>query len=347
MRLNDLCGLIEDMPLPDAPDASIPERDSVLRVRAAIADAVVDDDFLADCLAEELTLVEKTTVLRRGLVPFATLGRTGIHLALAYWPPGGSVGAHEHTAWTVTTVCRNQLQVLTYDRAESYRQRSLVEKNCFDAPAGRVGYIYEPCIHKPQNVSRDWSLSLHVISPHDGKRPPDYPEPVPGMAGADGSPAAAPAPPPAYAAVLLARQKMAHVEQLSRILAAMRVPHAAEVLAGCYRLGSSATQRFIERAAPHAVPDQEPARALLLAKVHDDLALSHESVPGGTSLMLETPSGRREALTVNEVAHEAIVYAAENALFDVRALPGGLKEEERLALAAALEGTGAFRRVVP
>jgi len=347
VRLEDFCAGLEGMPFPNAAETATPDRESVLQVRAALAAAVADDEFLAGCMLPELELVERTARPRRGLPPFLTLPRTGIRLALAYWPPGGSIGAHEHTAWTVTTVCRNQLQVVTFDRAESYRRRSLVPKNCFDAPAGRVGYIYEPCIHEPKNPSGEWSLSLHIVSPQDGKPAADQPEPLPGLGRADGSPPAQVTYPPAYAALLLARQRMALIEQLSRILAPMKVALAAEALGKCYGLGSTATQQFIEHAAPHAVRERERARQWHLAKVHGDLMLSHQSGEQGTSLMVETPNGRRETLTVNAVARDAIVYATENDLFDVRALPGRMNEEERLALAMALEGTGVFRRVAP
>jgi hypothetical protein len=63
--------------------------------------------------------------------------------------------------------------VLTFDRQESYRQNTLVPKNRFEAPAGKTGFIYEPCLHEPRNVS-GVVLSLHVISPRDGERPDDY-----------------------------------------------------------------------------------------------------------------------------------------------------------------------------
>ena len=345
MRLDDLSGMLEELPFPDASDSTLPERDTVLRVRAALADYVLDDAVLADCIADELKLIESTASQRRGLVPFLSLPRTGINLAFAYWRPRGSFGPHEHTAWTVTTVCRNQLQVVTFDREQSYRQRSLVEKNCFDAPAGRVGYIYEPCIHEPKNVSDDWSLSLHIFSPHDGMQAPDQPDPLPEIGRADGSPRRAVEQPAGYAALLLARQRMVQIAQLSRILAAMRAPHASRLLSECHRLGSPTTQAFIAGTAPHAVPQDEPSRPWLLAKIHADLTLDVRRNGDSTALMVETPAGWWEALRVNAMGHEAVVYATTHPQFDPDALPGEMQPEERLALAAALEGSGAFRRL--
>ena len=84
--------------------------------RSAIAAAIVDDEFLADCLSWELGLLEVFDSPRRGLVPFFTVPDLGIRFAFGYWPPGETPGPHEHTAWTITAVCRNKLEVLTYDR---------------------------------------------------------------------------------------------------------------------------------------------------------------------------------------------------------------------------------------
>jgi len=345
MRLDDFCGMLESMPFPAAAEAASPDQQTLADVRAAVTRCVGDDAFLADCIALELRLIENMQRLRRGFVPFRTLPRTGIHLALGYWPPGSSVAPHEHTAWTVTSVCRNALQVLTFDRDESYRRKSLVLKNGFEAPAGKVGSIYGPCIHQPRNVSREWSWSLHVISPQDGKYPDGRPDLLPGMRDADGVPPHLVDDGSAYSSVMLARQRMAHVEQLSRTLAAMKVERASEVLGLCYELCSATTRTFIEQAAPHAVRDDARKQPFLLAKVHDDLTLSHRSDGKATSLMVETATGPQEALTVNAVAHEAIVYVSKHAPLDMREIPGRMNEEERLALAAALEQSGVFRRV--
>src|SRR5262249_52087689 len=150
-----------------------PDRALILAARSGVEAAVVDDEFLADCIALELKLIESNRP-RRGLVPFLTMPDLGIRLAFGYWAPGNSAGAHEHTAWTITAVCRNELEVLTYNREESYRKRGLVPKNRFHATAGRVGFIFEPSIHAPRNISGEWSLSFHVTSPRDGEPAGDY-----------------------------------------------------------------------------------------------------------------------------------------------------------------------------
>jgi predicted metal-dependent enzyme (double-stranded beta helix superfamily) len=172
VKLHDLCAAFEALSFPTDGDRAHPDRALVVAARASVEDAVVDDEFLADCFSTELRLIENNC-LRRELTPFFTIPALGVRMAFGYWPPGGTPGPHEHTAWTIIAVCRNELEVLTYHRDESYRRGELVPKNRFSASAGRVGYIFDPCIHEPRNTSRDWSLSLHVSSPRDGEPPAD------------------------------------------------------------------------------------------------------------------------------------------------------------------------------
>ena len=42
-----------------------------------------------------------------------------------------------------------------------------------------MGYIYDPSIHSPKNVTNEWILSLHVSSPRDGEPPLDLEAPLP------------------------------------------------------------------------------------------------------------------------------------------------------------------------
>src|SRR5262245_54987816 len=176
MKLDDVCDVFQSVGFPRANESAHPERDLILGVRKHIENAVVDDEFLADCVGRELIRLGRNSLRqqRQGLIPFFTIPDLGIQFAFGYWAPGATPGPHEHTAWTISAVCRNCLEVTTYDRAESYRQRRLIPKKHFDAPAGSVGYVTEPCIHAPRNASRDSSLSLHVISPRDGERPDDH-----------------------------------------------------------------------------------------------------------------------------------------------------------------------------
>jgi hypothetical protein len=180
MRLEELLRRFQALRFPAKDEQAHPDRALIVAARSSVEAAVVDDEFLADCMDLELKLIESNRP-RQGLVPFLIMPDLGIRFAFGYWAPGSRAGAHEHTAWTITAVCRNELEVHTYDRDDSYRRRELVPKNCFHAGAGRVGFIFEPCIHEPRNISSDWSLSFHVTSPRDGEKLDDYSEPPPAL----------------------------------------------------------------------------------------------------------------------------------------------------------------------
>ncbi|MFT3775183.1 MAG: hypothetical protein QM820_58290 [Minicystis sp.] len=340
MKIDDLCETFHALRFPSLAARAHPDREAVLGARARVGTAVADDTFLADCIAWELRLIEGER-LRRGLTPFFTVPDLGIHLALGYWAPGMRPGPHEHTAWTITAVCRNQLEVLTYDREASYQQQSLVPKNCFQAPAGKVGFIYEPCIHDPRNLSDDWSLSLHVISPRDGERPADHPEPLPILDVASGLPEGDDAHP--FTHVMIARQRHRYVHQLARVLSTMTVAEAPALLARCFDLGTSATRRLIGRAAREDAA-RTPWR---LARTHDGLVLGHRRRDDMVALDVETPRGPRQAFVTGAAAREAIAFVTKEPSFDVDALPGPLSGDERAALAEALEQTGVFTRARP
>jgi hypothetical protein len=339
MKIEDLCGVFDAERFPALGADTHPERESVLAARAAVATAVSDDEFLADCISWELHRIEGND-LHRGLVPFFTVPRTGVRLAFGYWPPGGTPGPHEHTAWTITAVCRNELEVVTYDRERSYCQRELVQKNCFQAVAGRVGYIYDPCIHKPQNKSGDWSLSFHASSPRDGQPLLDHDECLPDLStfgGAwfdDADP---------YVSVVLERQKQRFVHQLSRIIGSMKVPAARPLLAECFRLASSATRRLIERLS------QSRGRGVSescwrLRRTHDDLILSHRRVGDMVALDAHSASGPVEELVITDKVTDTIAFIVKEPSFEVRELPGDLTDDERTVIAEALEESGLFIR---
>lgn len=347
MKLDSLCDALERLPLPRADEAAHPERDTVAAVRAHVSTAVTDDEFLADCLSYELRLVEDGR-LRPGLVPFFVLPRLGVRMAFGHWAPGATPGPREHTAWTVAAVCRNELEVLTFDRDETYRRRALVLERRFAAPAGKAWFAYEPCIHEPRNASRTWALSLHVSSPREGlPRRAGY-EPVPGLA-----PASRPDPgPPAhpYAFVLAARQRQLQVGRLVRVLTTLdacctlRIPW---LLTRCYALAPSAMRRTIHRLVPQPRARELLAGPWLLARTHPELELDVAADPhdGRVSLGVRTPSGRREALALDGAVRPALAVAARELVFDVRALPGPLFPAERESLGEALEHTGLFRRL--
>jgi hypothetical protein len=339
VKLDDLCELFGRQAFPEAAVREHPEKGSVLAARSAVTAAVRDDEFLADCLGYELSLLERRRS-GRGLVPFFTVPGLGIRFAFGYWPPGRNAGAHEHTAWTITGVCRNELIVQTYDRGESYRRRTLVPKNLFDAAAGQVGFIYEPCIHDPRNPTERWSLSLHVSSPRDGEKladheqcPPILDEIAARRWGGYGRP---------YAEVMANRHRQLKLRAIGEILAQVDVVPVVDLLERCARQGSLATRRYIYGLGRTEVANADLRSARMVARSHDDLALGYRETDDGVALGVETPHGWVEEVTMSPIAREAIAFCAATSRFDVLELPGHLTDEERWAMAEALEETGLF-----
>lgn len=349
MKLDDLCETLERLPFPRADEPVHPERATVLAARERVGEAVADDEFLADCIAYELRLVESGR-LREELVPFFVVPRLGVRLAFGHWAPGASLGPHEHTAWTVDAVCRNELEVITFDRDETYRRRTLVPMHRFAAPAGEVDVAYEPCIHEPRNASREWTLSLHVTSPLDGRPCDDRVGAVPGLA-ASRAPEQEPEPAERehpYAHVRLARQRQAHVHQLARVLATVdpaRTLRGPRLLARCFALASTSTRRELDPVAPQLGARRALAGPWLLARIHPELELETRAYDELVALGVQAPEGRREELVLPAAARPALAVVAHEPVFDVRALPGSLSPEERTALGEALERTGLFRRL--
>jgi hypothetical protein len=337
MKLEDLSVLLDRTEFPDADAREHPERAAVMSARSAVTRAVRDDEFLADCMARELDLLEERRP-RSGLVPFYTQPHSGIRFAFGFWAPGRNAGAHQHTAWTITAVCRNQLVVQTFDREDSCRRRELVPKNLFDAPEGRVGFIYEPCIHDPRNPTNRWSLSLHVTSPRDGERiDQDVCLPVLDdrrirRAGNYDEP---------YAWVQFARHQRTLVHQTARFLAATKVSATADLLGRCWRMGSAATRRYID-GVTGTKHDLQP-RATRLSLTHPDLILSWRDLEDGVALGVETSQGWIEQMRVSRFARAAVIFCASRTAFGVDELPGPLTTEERRAIADALADTGTFR----
>jgi hypothetical protein len=336
MKLADVLGGFEAVELPIAGEQAHPDLGAVRAIRSAIQSAVIDDEFLVDCIALELKLTARTE-FRRGLVPFHTIPKLGVRFAFGYWPPGGTPGPHEHTAWTITAVCRNELEVRTYDRAETYRRRELVPKNRFSAETGRVGYIYEPSIHAPINTSDDWSLSLHVTSPRDGEPREACDVPIPGLA----APRRRRLPPVShpYATAAAARARNERVHVLARALAGMQVVNATPLLEECAELGSHSTRKLSARAHGRTCP-----ATYTLRRTHPNLMLSHRVVGDTVALMAEAPGETLEQLAVDVLAADAIAYVANESVFDVRDLPGRITDDERALIAEALEDSGLFTR---
>jgi hypothetical protein len=347
VKLDDLCELFESRRFPALGEPAHPDRGAVVDARSATANAVVDDEFLADCLALELRRIRENRLLL-GFGPFFIMPGAGVRFAFGLWRPGGTPGPHEHTAWTITAVCRNELDVLVYDREESYRRRELIPKNQFAATSGQVGFIYDPCIHEPKNSSRDWSLSLHISSPRDGEPLNDHVEPVPTVLTLDELNQDEIEHP--YTHVQVERERLTAAHQLARILATMDVPQAPELLGQCYEMASSATRRWLDRKVRKSGAGQTSDVSWILTRTHPDLAIRPRRDGERIALEVETADGPLDEFALSDeacAAQAAIEFIAREPTFDVRSLPGNLTWEEQLALGEGLEETGLFTRVSP
>lgn len=340
ISLENVCAAFSKLDLPKLGEAAHPRRETLVHARAIVREALASDRFLTDCITLDLQLM-RSGLLRRGLTPFWTAPESGVRFAFGFWAPGGTPGPHEHTAWTITAVCRNRLEVATFDRAESYRRGELVPKNVFEAEAGQVGFICEPAIHGPKNTSSEWSLTLHITSPRDGEPTQDS-KPLPGLnalAAALGSydwshP---------YVSVLHARERQHFLRLLVSTLASLESPDARTLLADCYNLGTTSTRRWIAQLVP--MQEWTGPSPDFMTRSHEDLQLSTRRDQWGIAVIADTLRGQTPQVHVSDIALEALEYATAHRTFAVRTLPGKLSDEERAAIAEMLEETGLFHRV--
>jgi hypothetical protein len=340
LRLDDLVEVFDESAFPDARSRDHPDRSSVVAARTAVTAAVRDDEFLVECMAHELQTI-RDWIPRRGLVPFFSIAGRGIRFAFGYWPPGANAGAHEHTAWTITAVCRNHLEVQTYDRNESYRHQVLVPKHRFDAPAGEVGYIYDPCIHDPRNVTHSWSLSFHATSPLDGAQLANQDGCLPALdayasrlSDTWGEP---------YDTVITARRRQLVIRQIAQFLSRVDGCTAGGLLESCLRLGTSSTRRFVRGLGRCDATAGGRAQRSRLTRTHPDLVLSCRNLGDRVSLGGETSRGWVEEMSVSVLAREALEFCARTTSFAVDELPGRLSDDERRELGEALEDSGLYR----
>jgi hypothetical protein len=339
MKIEDLSRAFAEHDFPDAQTLRHPTRESVVALRAIMTNAVRDDVFLLDCVATEIAHIERTP-LRWGLAPFYVDPRFGVRLAFGYWAPGSTPGPHEHTAWTITAVVRNQLEVVTFDREASYRGRTLVSKNRFIAAAGQVGYVYDPIIHAPKNVSNDWSLSLHVISPRDGEPPADFSESHPEVS--DAGPEAGERDHP-YRYVRNTWHRQNHLRELARLITTLHGPEAGRLLARCALLANTATRRRIRVLSEAAGYVAEIRPSPLFVRTHAELKIGFRENGDALTLTSRTESGEQDEFSVSAMARDAIAFVVEQQRFDARLLPGDLSLDERMFIAEALENAGLFR----
>jgi hypothetical protein len=182
MRFVDLVSLLHSLDLDDrGAHGRRPPRDNVRTVQDALTAMLADEDFYLDCIDLEATATASATPER----PFAPLHRLDdidLHFRMFYWWPGKAAPPHEHTAWTVTAVFYNTLEVTTFDWDVAFREQRLQRKHCFTGVQGMAGHIYDRCIHRPANLTERLSTSIHIFNAADQPRIEREVGPIAGMA---------------------------------------------------------------------------------------------------------------------------------------------------------------------
>lgn len=292
---------------------------------------VTDPEILCECAELELQLLRNKSD-GPNLVPFIRAPSIRAGLAFGYWAPFGATGPHEHTAWTITAVVRNELEIRVYDWAKSYDCGTLVESQIVNAVSPDVGYICSPTIHDVRNGTSSWSLALHVLSDHDGQRPANYPKSIFGglseTLGDD-----------PYRSVNSARMRRAKVVRMAEVLRSSVANPATfgewfeEFMVGATSARISTLLRLGK--APDA-----PLRRL--RRIHPDLRLSVDQVGPQVRLWAYSDQGAHPQIDVTADFADPLLFVAEQLEFDVESLPGNLTISERQALARALEDSCLF-----
>jgi hypothetical protein len=182
MRFIDLVGLLRSLDLADqGAHGRRPARDDVRTVQDALTAMLADEDFYLDCVDLEAETTASGTP-ERPFAPLYRLNDLDLHFRMFYWWPGKAAPPHEHTAWTVTAVFYNTLEITTFDWDVAFREQRLKPKNRFTGEQGMAGHIYDRCIHRPANLTEKLSTSIHIFNAADVPRIEREVGPIAGMA---------------------------------------------------------------------------------------------------------------------------------------------------------------------
>lgn len=181
MRFIDLVGLLRSLDLADrGAHGRRPPRDDVRTVQDALTAMLADEDFYLDCIDLEAETTASETA-DRPFAPFHRLNDLELQFRMFYWWPGKAAPPHEHTAWTVTAVFYNTLEVTTFDWDIAFREQRLQPRNRFTGVQGMAGHIYDRCIHRPANLTEKLSTSIHIFHAADQPRIEREVGPIAGM----------------------------------------------------------------------------------------------------------------------------------------------------------------------
>ena len=182
MRFSDLVDLLHTLDLADrGAHGRRPPRDNVRTVQDALTAMLADEDFYLDCIDLEAETTASETP-ERPFAPFCRLDDLDLTFRMFYWWPGKAAPPHEHTAWTVTAVFYNTLEVTTFDWDIAFREQRLQPRNRFTGAQGMAGHIYDRCIHRPANLTERLSTSIHIFHAADQPRIEREVGPIAGMA---------------------------------------------------------------------------------------------------------------------------------------------------------------------
>jgi predicted metal-dependent enzyme (double-stranded beta helix superfamily) len=233
----DLLELLRKLDLDEGPGGSRrPPRDNVRAVQHALGAWLADEPFYLDCIELELLALEPRAERRPAM--FRMRDRPLV-VQMFYWWPGRVAPPHEHTAWTVTAVFFNHLQVTTYDWDVAYRERRLARKNVFTAEQGRAGHIYDRCIHNPSNHTHRDSMSMHLFNESDVPRIEREVGPIPGMSAPTSTAVAD------TATAAHTRQRQLRV--LASAASQFRSPRATSILRSISAAGDPETQARVDQ----------------------------------------------------------------------------------------------------
>ena len=244
MRFMDLVSLLRSLDLADrGTHGRRPPRDDVRTVQNALTAMLADEDFYLDCIDLEAATTGSATP-ERPFAPFHHLSDLDLRFRMFYWWPGKAAPPHEHTAWTVTAVFYNTLEVTTFDWDLAFREQRLQPRNRFTGVQGMAGHIYDRCIHRPANLTEKLSTSIHIFNAADQPRIEREVGPIAGMA----SPTAAFVRGPDEGARLIALRQL-RLRALAHMVGQFRSERARRTLDAIASAGDDLTRAVTDRVA--------------------------------------------------------------------------------------------------
>lgn len=244
MRFDDLVCLLRSLDLADrGAHGRRPPRDDVRAVQDALTAMLADEDFYLDCIDLEAEATASGTPER----PFAPLYRLtdlDLQFRMFYWWPGKAAPPHEHTAWTVTAVFYNMLDVTTFDWHIAFREQRLQPKNRFTGVQGMAGHIYDRCIHRPANLTEKLSTSIHIFNAADQPRIEREVGPIAGLAAPTAAFVRGP-----NESVRFAALKQLRLRALAHMVGQFRSERARRTLDGIASAGDDLTRVVTDRLA--------------------------------------------------------------------------------------------------